>query len=391
MPGSIRKRYGGSWTVIVDLGTDPGTGKRRQLWRSVKGTKREAEALLVQLTHERNSGLGRPAGRQTVAQYLERWLDDYVAVSVAPSTASHYREIVRRRMIPALGSVELTELRPQQIQAFYSRLLRDGRANGSGGLSARSVLRFHQVLHAALHHAVRWQLLARNPADAVQPPRAARRELTTISAAQVSELLAAADETPIGPLARLAVMTGMRRGELLGLRWRDVDLDAGMAHVQQTAQRIAGEGWVFRQPKTRLSRRAIALSPATVRILRQQRARQAAERLLAGSAYQDRDLVFASALGTPVEPGTIARTWRRVLDAAGVGHVRWHDLRHAHATLMLSAGIHPKIVSERLGHASVGITLDTYSHVLPGLQAAAAAQLDGLLDAPEQPAISEIR
>lgn len=382
MPGSIRKR-GAAWTVTVDLGRDPGTGKRRQMFRSAR-TKREAETLLVQLLHERDSGLERSPGRQTVAQYLDRWLRDYVAVSVAPSTAAHYREIVTKRIIPALGAVDLSDLRPPQIQAFYSRLLSDGRADGTGGLSAKSVLRYHQVLHAALHHAMRWQLLARNPADSVQPPRAERRELTTLTAVQVSALLAAADETPIGRLARLAAMTGMRRGELLGLRWQDVDLEAGVAHVQQTAQRIPGKGWVFRQPKTRLSRRAIALSPATVTLLRQQRRQQAEGRLLAGSVYQDRDLVFASAVGTPIEPGTILRTWTRVLATAGVGHVRWHDLRHAHATLMLASGVHPKVVSERLGHASIAITLDTYSHVLPGLQAAAAAQLDAMFDSPEE-------
>ena len=197
--------------------------------------------------------------------------------------------------------------------------------------------------------------------------------------AEVTSLLALADKTPIGPLARMAVMTGMRRGELLGLRWRDVDMAAGVAHVQQTAQRIDGTGWVFRQPKTRLSRRGVAFSPETVRMLSAHRKAQLAARLLAGSAWQDFDLVFSSALGTPLEPGTIRRTWRRVLVTAGVGHVRWHDLRHAHATLMLASGVHPKVVSERLGHASVSITLDTYSHVLPGLQSAAAAQLDALL------------
>lgn len=184
-------------------------------------------------------------------------------------------------------------------------------------------------------------------------------------------------------------MTGMRRGELLGLRWADVDLEGGSAHIQQTAQRIVGQGWVFRQPKTRLSKRSVALSPATVTLLRRHRREQLEARLRAGSAYQDRDLVFASAVGTPLEPGTILRTWARVVAAAGVGHVRWHDLRHAHATLMLAAGVHPKIVSERLGHASVNITLDTYSHVVPGLQEAAAAQLDALLAVPEGAASSE--
>ncbi|HUG46904.1 MAG TPA: site-specific integrase [Candidatus Limnocylindria bacterium] len=199
--------------------------------------------------------------------------------------------------------------------------------------------------------------------------------------------MAAADATPIGSLVRMAILTGMRRGELLGLRWRDVDLAAGVAHVQQTAQRISGRGWVYRQPKTRLSRRAVALSPATVGMLSGHRKAQLEARLLAGSAWQDLDLVFTSAFGTPLEPGTVARTWRRVLAAAGVGHVRWHDLRHAHATLMLASGVHPKVVSERLGHASVGITLDTYSHVLPGLQATAAAQLDVLLSPAEAEAI----
>jgi integrase len=378
MPGSVRK-LGDGWVAVLDLGRDPGTGRRRQALRRAR-TKREADQLLVKLLGERETGVERPVGRITVRQYLERWVRDYVDVSVAPSTASHYHEIVDRRLIPALGAVELAELRPPQIQAFYSQLLRDGRSDGSGGLNARSVLRFHQVLHAALHHAVRWQLIGRNPADAVQPPRAARRELSMLTVDQVNKLLEAADATPIGALTRMAVMTGMRRGELLGLRWADVDLNAGMAHVQQTAQRVAGKGWVYRQPKTRLSRRAIALSPVTVQLLHGHRVEQLEARLLAGSAYQDRDLVFASAMGTPLEPGTIARTWSRVLAAAGVGHVRWHDLRHAHATLMLASGIHPKVVSERLGHASVGITLDTYSHVLPGLQAAAAEKLDELLE-----------
>jgi integrase len=166
-------------------------------------------------------------------------------------------------------------------------------------------------------------------------------------------------------------------------------VEGGAAHVQQVAQRISGQGWVFRQPKTRLSRRAVALSPATLRMLAVHRKTQLEARLAAGSAWHDDDLVFASALGTPLEPGTLARTWYRVLAAADVGHVRWHDLRHAHATLLLGQGVHPKVVSERLGHASVNITLDTYSHVLPGLQAAAAETLDNILSSPDAHALAQ--
>lgn len=381
MPGSIRKRGRSSWTVIVDLGTDPVTGKRRQLWRSVKGTKKDAEAELVRLLHDRDTGVERPRGKLTVATYLEAWLGDHERASLAPSTRAHYVRTVRKILIPALGALELSALRPSHVQALYGRLLRQGRSDGTG-LAPRSVGIYHQVLHKALRDAVRMQLLTHNPADAVEPPRAPRKELAIVSPADISRILAIADETPIGALARVAVMTGMRRGELLGLRWRDLDLATGAAHVQQTAQRVSGAGWVFRQPKTRLSRRSVALSPTTVRILRLHRKRQVEERLLAGTLYEDRDLVFASSVGTPLEPGTILRAWYRVLQRADVGHVRWHDLRHAHATLMLGAGVHPKVVSERLGHASVNITLDTYSHVLPGLQAAAAEALDAIIADP---------
>jgi integrase len=335
--------------------------------------------LLVQLLHERDTGVERPVGKLTVAAYLDRWLADYVQPSLAPKTIVSYREVVRVHLVPSLGSLDLVALRPTHIQSLYSRMLVSGRRDGRGGLSARSVLRYHQILHAALRQAVRWQLLIRNPADAVEPPRASRRELQMVTPAQARAVMAAADETSIGPFVRLALLTGMRRGELLGLRWADVDLDGGALHVQQTAQRIVGQGIIFRQPKTRLSRRSIALSPDAVAVLRQHRRRQAEARLLAGSAYGDRDLVFATGLGTPLEPGNLRRAWVRIAGAAGVPGLRIHDLRHAHATLMLAQGVHPKVVSERLGHASVNITLDTYSHVLPGLQEAAAAALDTIL------------
>lgn len=399
MPGSVKKRAAGSWTVTYDLGPDPVSGRRRQRRVTVRGTKREAEGRLVELLSERDRGIERPVDRLTVAQYLDRWMRDYVELTAAPRTVQTYREIIAGRLVPAFGSLPLQALRPAQIQAFYGQLLREGRrpprkspAKAATvapatpppppGLSARSVLRYHQVLHAALRQAVRWQLLVANPCDAIEPPRAPRRELRAIAAADVQQLLEAADRQGIGTLARVAVMTGLRRGELLGLRWGDIDLEAGQAAIQQTAQRITRQGVVFRQPKTRLSRRAIALSPATLQLLRRHRREQLEARLAAGSAYVDLGLVFAGALGGPLDAGHLTRAWQRAVASAGVGPVRFHDLRHAHATLLLQQGVHPKIVSERLGHASIAITLDTYSHVLPGLQASAAAALDGIL-APE--------
>jgi integrase len=375
VPGRIVKRSRSSWTVVVDLGNDPVTGRRRQFSRAVRGPKREAEAELVRLLHDRDSGVERPVGRITVGAYLDQWLRDYVEPSLAPKTIATYRDVIRVHFVPTLGSLELTALRPSHIQSLYTRML--------GRLSPRSVLRYHQILHAALRQAVRWQLLVRNPADAVEPPRAPRREIRATTPEQARAAMAAADATPIGAFVRLALLTGMRRGELLGLRWADVDLAGGTLHIQQTAQRITGQGIVFRQPKTRLSRRSVALSSDAVAALRQHRVRQAEARLLAGPAYADGDLVFATSIGTPMEPGNLLRAWYDVTATAGLPGLRLHDLRHAHATLMLGQGVHPKIVSERLGHASVNITLDTYSHVMPGLQAAAAEALDSLLAVPE--------
>jgi integrase len=377
MQGHIRRRGKDSWTVVVNLGRDPVTGKRRQLWRSVRGTKRDAEATLLHVLHERNLGIDAPPAKLTVAEYLTRWLNDYVRTNVSPSTVLPYSTCVHRHLTPALGAIPLTKLRPQHIQQYYSQALRDGRSDGrGGGLSPTTVLYHHRVLREALQHAVRWQLLARNPADAVDPPRAERREIGTLNAEEVRRLLLAAEETPHGALVHLAAMTGMRRGELLGLRWRDVDLDGATLHVRQTLKRLPGNRLGYGPPKTHRSSRPVALSPETVRSLRAHRSRQAEDRLKLGPAYQDDDLVFATAVGTPIDPSNLHRAWKQIVGRAGLAGVRFHDLRHAHATIMLTEGVHPKIVSERLGHATIGITLDTYSHVLPGLQAEAAAVLD---------------
>lgn len=379
MPGSIIKRSKSSWTVVVDLGRDPVTGQRRRAWQSVKGSKREAERLLTQLLHQRDQGIDVLPGKISVADYLRRWLEDYARPNTAPKTFRTYTDIVNRHLIPALGAIPLAKLRPAHIQAFYSQALKDGRLDGKGGVSPRTVLRFHQILHVALRHARKWQVLASNPADDVEPPRVLRSELRLLPASDVRSLMDAADATPYGCLVHLAVSTGMRLGELLGLPWSAVDLEARVLHVHQTLQWLTGQGFTFREPKTQGSRRQIALTPSSVQRLREHRRMQLEQRLLMGSGYNDHDLVFTTALGTPIEPSNLRRTWLRIVKDAGLGHLRFHDLRHAHASLMLQQGVHPKIVSERLGHAGVGITLNVYSHVLPGLQQEAADQFDRVL------------
>ncbi len=372
MRGNIRNRGKDTWEVRIDMGRDPLTGKRRQVSRTVRGRKRDAEALAASLISQQEAGIDTPRGRQTVSNFLQQWLRDYARPNTAPKTFRRYEQIVRLHLTPVIGEIRLSKLRPLHIQAVYRKV-------GEKGLSARTALHCHRVLREALHHAVKWQLLSRNPADAVESPRPLRFEIAALGPEDLKRLLDAADQTNYGPLVTVALLTGLRTGELLGLRWQDVDFEHAVLRVQQTCQWLSGEGFIFRQPKSHRSTRPVALSPDTLEILRQSRVRHLEERLAAGTAYEDNGLVYADALGRPIHPSTLRQAWLGIVEAAGLEGFRFHDLRHAHASLLMAQGVHPKIVSERLGHSSVSITLDIYSHVAPGLQAEAAAGLDALL------------
>lgn len=245
------------------------------------------------------------------------------------------------------------------------------------------MLLVHRVLSQALQQAVRWQMLGKNPADAVEPPRPRKYNPPVLTPEQVDRLISVTEDNPLRTLVRLAIMTGLRRGELLGLRWQDLDLESGVLRVFQSAQWISGQGWSFREPKTRSSRRSVALGRTIIAELTEHRKRQLEQRLKLGSVYADLDLVFSTALGTPIDPSNLRREWERIRRAADLPSLRFHDLRHVHASLMLLRGVHPKVVAERLGHADVGITMNTYSHILPNLQEEAAADLDQLLSAGE--------
>jgi integrase len=375
--GHIRKRGKRSWSIVVERGRGP-DGRRLQSWHTVRGTRRDAERERARLLHELNTGAYVEPAKLTVAQYLDQWLRDYAEPRVAAKTFERYEEIIERHLVPALGHHRLDKLQPLHIQAYYSSALRGGRLDGKGGLSAQTVLHHHRLLRQALHQAVRWQLLMRNPADAVEPPRPRRREMQALDDDQVARLLEAAKMTNNYIPVLIAVTTGLRRGEVLALRWQDVDLDKGTLAVRQTLQQTKA-GLAFKEPKSQKSRRVVALPPILVEELRKHRTAQGKQRLTLGPAYQDHDLVCPQDDGAPRSPNALSCAFRDLVSRVEVPRVRLHDQRHTHATQLLKHGVHPKVVSERLGHANIGITLDVYSHVLPGMQEDAARRVDAAL------------
>jgi len=383
MKGHIRKRGKGSWALVFDLPRDE-AGKRHQQWHTVQGSKKDAEAKLRELLHSLETGGYLKPQRLTLGEYLQQWLNGYVKTNCAPRTLDGYHIIMRCHLIPNLGTIPLDKLQPQHVQQYYAQALSNGRADGKGALSARSVLHIHRVLFQALNYAVKQGLLIRNVAELVDPPRAKKAEMRTLTPKEVSRLLSAAKGTHYYPIIYTAINTGLRQAELLGLRWRDIDLDLASLSVTQVLYKRRGL-CQFRQPKSEHSRRRVDLSPSLALFLRQYKGQKEAEWLLLGKPLGDYGLVFSNINGTPMDPGTLTHNFARIAKRAGLEGTRFHDLRHTFASLMLLAGIHPKIVSEMLGHSSVAFTLDVYSHVIKGLGQVAMRRLDEVL----QPELAE--
>lgn len=375
MAGCTRRR-GNKWVIIVDLPRGEGE-PRRQKWFSGYDTKREAKRDLARIQAEIYSGMFVEVTNMNVAEYLRHWLIAYASVNVSAKTLEGYTQLVEQRIIPELGNVPLSRLTPVAIQTFYSKQLTSG-GRKSRPLSARTVLHTHRVFREALRHAVKWEMLSRNPADSVEPPRPRATVVAPLDEEACHRLTQAVCGTEYEMPVLLALRTGMRRGEIFALRWADVDLTRCVAQVTRSLQQTKS-GLSFKEPKSAKGRRQLALSPETVTALKAHKARQAAQRLLLGGGYAEGDLVCARFDGTPVRPNTFSGAFKSYVARRGFTTMRFHDLRHTHASLLLKGNIHPKVVSERLGHATIGITLDTYSHLLPGMQEVAALSIDAAL------------
>lgn len=372
MKGHIRERSPGHWAIVFDV-RDPATGKRKRKWHSFEGTKRQAQVESARLIAALKGGLYLEPSKTTVAQFLDQWLAG-ARSKISPKTHERYTEIVRKHLVPRLGAVVLTKLRPAQIAKAYADALATGRRDGKGGLAPASVLYMHRVLKQALTQAVRWELLHKNPADAVDPPKLERASMSTYDIAQTVELLEQAAGSRLIVPVMLGVLCGLRRGEIVALRWRHVDLVNAQISVVESAEQTA-TGIRYKAPKSGRGR-TVALSAAVVEKLRAHRLRQAEELLRLGARATEATFLYTREDGEPVQPRTLTQAWLQLLATTNLPRIRFHDLRHAHATHLLASGVHPKVASERLGHSKVGITLDLYSHVLPGMQADAAARVD---------------
>lgn len=381
MRNGIRKRAKGSYEVFISLGKDPTTGKYNYHWQTVKGTKKDAERQRTELQHQLDSGTFIKPSKTTFAEYLEKWLKDYAKPNISPRGYERYTGIIKKYFIPEMGDLALTQLRPEHIQR-HVRTIREQ------GLKPETIKFHHAVIHKALQTAVKWGLLYRNAADGVDVPRNGHTEMQTWDDFEVRQFLDTAKNSVYFCLFHTALFTGMRRSELLGLKWEDVEIQT--ISVRRSLHHLKDGSYIFTQPKSEKSRRTIALSPSSVLVLAEHKERQQAIRTMLGETLGKDDLVFSTPQGAPLRPNTITRAWGIVADKAGVKPIRLHDARHTHASLMLKQGIHPKIVQERLGHATISMTLDIYSHVAPGLQEAAARSFDALVNPERENDLVEI-
>lgn len=371
MAGQIIKRGENVYMVRVYLGRK---GKKRVYHnKTIHGNKKDAERYLNKVLREKDTGTFVEPSRELMADYMNNWLDIAAKPRVREKTYQNYKDIVRLYIIPPLGDTKLSQITPEQIQGVYSMMT-------DRGLSPKTIRNTHGVLHNALMQAVDWGKLYRNPAELVNLPRQAKKEMQVLTKEEAIQFINTLANSRWEALFSLLITTGMRPGEALALKWRDIDFEGERVTVNRTLTSI-GANWRLEEPKTARSRRTIPIPASVVKNLDKHKKKQAAEKLSAQEKeYEDHGFVFAGRTGNPLDKHNIVnRHFKPLLQKAGLPIIRLYDLRHTCATLLLTAGENPKVVSERLGHASITLTMDTYSHVLPDMQKAATEKLEVML------------
>jgi integrase len=379
MRGNITKRGKNSWRLKFDIGRDSVTGKRRTHFSTFRGTKREAQIELARLITEAESGNYVAPDKLTVSEFLQGWERDWVSLNVSPKTAERYSDLMRLHVRPHIGNHSLQKLRPLDLSSLYAKLLKEGR--GNRGLSARTVGHVHRVLHRALGFAVRWNVINQNPAGTVAPPPVEQTEVEILSAEQVCVVLDSFEGFTLYPIISLALATGMRRGEILALRWKDLNLEAIKLRVEQSLEQTK-EGIRAKAPKTRHGRRSISLPASTVDMLRGYRREQLEQRMALGlGKVEPNALVFPNLDGSPRNPHLVSTEFVRTLKRLKLPSVTFHGLRHTHASALIAAGVDVLTISRRLGHGSPTVTLNVYGHLFSNTDDIAAQAIEGAFGA----------
>ncbi|MEP6754817.1 MAG: tyrosine-type recombinase/integrase [Chthonomonadales bacterium] len=378
MEGSIEKRGSRIYRLKVHLGYN-GEGRRLSKSSTIHGTRREAQARLKVLLAEYEQLAPQTGAFMTVSGFLDYWLENYAA-NLAKRTAENYREYVSNYIKPYIGDIRLDQLTRQNVQEFYKDLGQRGtRRNNQVGLSPTTVFNTSRVLKGALNRAVEWKYIGNNPALGVKTPQLVEREHRILTVEELTMVLAASKDTQIYLPVMLLWSLGLRRGEVCGLRWQDLDLDRSIAGIRHTLIRVSPGNLVFKAPKTKSGRRSVKLSSVLVSALREHRAQQLTYAEVLGSSYNPMNLVICRADGRPVDPATIYSQFQRLLERLKIPRVALHDLRHTHATQLLQQGVNIKVIAERLGHADPAITLRVYAHVIESMQEEAADLTNDLL------------
>lgn len=372
MAGQLIKR-GDSWQVRIFLGRDA-NGKRKYANKTVKGTKKDAQKVANEMLREADLGLLGDSQKQTLNEYLDFWLETIAKPRVQYRTLRDYHDMMRLYIREPLGNFKLADLKAIHIQKVYGEMQNQG-------YSPRRIRYAHSVLSSALKKAVELDILPRNVSKFVQLPKQVRKEMDVLSQSEAIQFLDTLRGEKHEVVFSFALATGMRVQEYLGLQWKDIDFEKGTATVQRAiVWHRTGGGWHYSTPKTSKSRRTIPLPNTTLWELRKHKVRQNENRLKLGSDWHSNDLVFPSEIGTPLNPPNLTRHFKRILKNAKLRtSIRLYDLRHSTATLLLQGGVNPKVVSERLGHATIVLTLDVYSHVLPNMQKEATEQLETMI------------
>lgn len=359
MKGYVRKR-GNKWSFTVDIGRDPRTGKRKQKTHSGFSTKKEAQAALAGLVNNVESGTYIEPSKKRFKEFSMEYLEKIYKNKVKATSYETARNVIITHIIPWFGEVALSDIDQFLVHEFYDQKIKEG-------YSSFYIQRMHELTRMLLRVAYKWELMAKDIASLLEPPRLKKKEMKVWSIGEVNEFLKFTKHSRYHPVFFLAAYTGMRKGEILGLTWDDIDFENKTIKVNRSLSKIK-DSYLLSEPKTSNSIRTIYIDDDIIRVLKKQRVKQNLERLRAGNVYQDHNMVFTQETGEYVNPTAVNGLFARFMKQSGISVIRFHDLRHTHATILLQMGVNPKIVAERLGHSSVQITLDTYSHVLPSMK-----------------------